>query len=79
MFIQTEDTPNPNTLKFIPGEVLLESGTLEFKSKKDADSNNLARLLFNDDNVESVFIGKDFLTITKNTKIDSKFSAREIS
>ena len=46
MFIQTEDTPNPNTLKFIPGEVLLESGTLEFKSKKDADSNNLARLLF---------------------------------
>ena len=70
MFIQTEDTPNPNTLKFIPGEVLLESGTLEFKSKKDADSNNLARLLFNDENVESVFIGKDFLTITKNTKID---------
>ena len=70
MFIQTEDTPNPNTLKFIPGETLLEKGTLEFKTKKDADSNNLAKTLFSDKNVESVFIGKDFLTITKKTKTD---------
>ena len=70
MFIQTEDTPNPNTLKFIPGKILLEQGTLEFKSKKDANSNNLAKTIFVDENVESVFIGKDFLTITKNTKID---------
>ena len=70
MFIQTEDTPNPNTLKFIPGQTLLEKGTLEFKTKKDANSNNLARTLFSDENVESVFIGKDFLTVTKNMKID---------
>lgn len=70
MFIQTEDTPNPNTLKFIPGQILLEKGTLEFKTKKDANSNNLARTLFSDENVESVFIGKDFLTVTKNMKID---------
>ena len=42
MFIQTEETPNPSTLKFIPGKVLLEGGTQEFKSKNDAKSNTLA-------------------------------------
>ena len=46
MFIQTEETPNPSTLKFIPGKVLLESGTQEFKSKKDAKSIELSSNIF---------------------------------
>ena len=45
MFIQTEETPNPATLKFIPGQVILEDGTQEFKSKKEAKQNSLAKLL----------------------------------
>ena len=65
MFIQTEDTPNPDTLKFLPGKILLDQGTLEFKTKKEAISNNFASILFEDQNVKSVFIGKDFVTITK--------------
>ena len=52
MFIQTEDTPNPDTLKFLPGKVLIEKGTLEFKTKKEAASNNFASILFEDQNVK---------------------------
>ena len=70
MFIQTEETPNPATLKFIPGQVILEDGTQEFKSKKEAKENSLAKLLFEDDNVLGVFIGKDFITITKSSSSD---------
>ena len=70
MFIQTEETPNPSTLKFIPGKVLLEGGTQEFKSKKDAKSNSLANMLFEDENVDGVFIGKDFITITKSDQVN---------
>ena len=44
MFIQTEETPNPLTLKFIPGKVLLEKGTQEFKSKKDARENKASSI-----------------------------------
>ena len=70
MFIQTEDTPNPATLKFIPGLVLLKTGTLEFKSKKQAEENSLAKQLFSENNVKGVFIGKDFLTITKSDEVE---------
>jgi len=70
MFIQTEETPNPSTLKFLPGKVLLESGTREYKSKKEAKSNSLANILFEDENVDGVFIGKDFITITKSDEVN---------
>ena len=70
MFIQTEETPNPLTLKFIRGKVLLENGTQEFKSKKAAKSNSLANMLFEDENVDGVFIGKDFITITKSDQVN---------
>ncbi len=70
MFIQTEETPNPSTLKFLPGETLLDKGTLEFKSKKEAKNNSLARLLFDDENVSGVFIGQDFITVTKSGKVE---------
>ena len=70
MFIQTEDTPNPATLKFLPGKTILESGTLEFKTKDEAKDNNLAKELFLNENVSGVFIGKDFLTITKAENVE---------
>ena len=70
MFIQTEETPNPSTLKFLPGKVLLEKGTLEFKSPEEATKNSLASKLFVDDNVKGVFIGKDFLTVTKSESVE---------
>ncbi len=70
MFIQTEDTPNPKTLKFIPGKIILDKGSLEFKTKEEAKKNILANLLFEDENVSSVFIGKDFITITKENDLE---------
>ena len=70
MFIQTEETPNPATLKFLPGKTLLEKGTLEFKSPEEATTNPLARKLFSDVNLKGVFIGKDFLTVTKSGSVD---------
>jgi len=70
MFIQTEETPNPATLKFIPGKTMLKNGTLEFKTKDEAKNHNLAKILFEEENVSNVFIGKDFLTITKSENVD---------
>ncbi len=70
MFIQTEQTPNPATLKFLPGIEILGNGTLEFKNKEEASQNALAKQLFLDENVKGVFIGKDFLTVTKSDKVD---------
>lgn len=63
MFIQTEQTPNPATLKFIPGEVVLESGTMFFEGKDEADVSPLAQVLFEIDGVSAVFLGADFITI----------------
>ncbi len=70
MFIQTEETPNPSTLKFLPGVEVLKSGTLEFKSKEEASKNDLAKQLFLDENIKGVFFGKDFLTVTKSEEVD---------
>lgn len=72
MFIQTEDTPNPNTLKFIPGQpVLLESvGVVDYKKGADVSSSPLAKRLLQVDGVEGVFLGSDFLSITKNDTFD---------
>ena len=70
MFIQTETTPNPATLKFLPGRTIISSGGIEFKTKMDAEQNNLAKKLFVNENVTGVFIGKDFLTVTKNEGVD---------
>ena len=54
MFIQTEATPNPATLKFLPGKVVLESGTMDFRSRKEADASPLAEKLFSVEGVEGV-------------------------
>jgi len=66
MFIQTEATPNPATLKFIPGRVVLESGTMEFVDREAADRSPLAERLFAVPGVTSVFYGSDFVTVTKD-------------
>ena len=70
MFIQTEETPNPSTLKFLPGKTILSKGTLEFKDKEEASKFSLARELFGNVNVKGVFIGKDFITITKSDHVN---------
>ena len=70
MFIQTENTPNPLTLKFIPGQTVLEKGTLEFKSNEESKNHKLADELFSTGNVTNVFVGKDFISITKIDKVE---------
>jgi Fe-S cluster biogenesis protein NfuA len=65
MFIQTEATPNPQTLKFLPGRVVLESGTADFRGPEDAARSPLAERLFSVRGVTGVFFGYDFVTVTK--------------
>ena len=65
MFIQTEATPNPATLKFIPGRDVLADGTADFRSKSDAANSPLATRLFAIDGVDGVFFGSDFISVTK--------------
>ena len=66
MFIQTEVTPNPATLKFLPGRIVLENGTLDIPSKESAAQSPLAARLFNIPNVGGVFFGSDFISVTKS-------------
>ena len=65
MFIQTEATPNPETLKFIPGVGVMDSGTANFTSAEEATRSPLATRLFGRDGVAGVFLGSDFITVTK--------------
>lgn len=65
MFIQTESTPNPATLKFLPGRPVMTEGTAFFPAKDDALRSPLARRLFTIDGVNAVFLGADFITVTK--------------
>ena len=66
MFIQTEATPNPATLKFIPGRAVLDSGTMEFADRDAATRSPLAERLFGVPGVTGVFYGSDFVTVTKD-------------
>src|SRR5260221_5683281 len=66
MLIQTEATPNPATLKFIPGRAVLDSGTMEFVNREAAARSPLAEKLFGVPGVTSVFYGADFVTVTKD-------------
>lgn len=66
MFIQTEATPNPATLKFLPGKVVMEAGTAEFRDADSADVSPLAAGIFSVPGVTSVFFGYDFVTVTKD-------------
>lgn len=65
MFIQTEETPNPNTLKFLPGKPVMTKGVAEFKTMEEAASSMLAQKLMGLDGVVGVFYGADFISVTK--------------
>ena len=65
MFVQTETTPNPNSLKFLPGKIVSNSGSYEI-TKKDDTKNHLIRNLLSVNGVEGIFLGKDFISINKN-------------
>lgn len=65
MFIQTEATPNPATLKFIPGKPVLPGSTREYRAANEADECTLAQQLFTVSGVSGVFLGQDFITVSK--------------
>ncbi len=65
MFIQTESTPNPATLKFLPGQTVLETGTADFPNADGAAASPLAQRLFAVPGVAGVFLGNDFVTVTR--------------
>ena len=66
MFIQTEATPNPATLKFIPGRTVLTSGTADYRSADESEASPLAQKLFEIEGVDGVFLGTDFISVTKD-------------
>jgi len=66
MFIQTETTPNPATLKFLPGRTVLPEGTLDMRDQAAAEQSPLAARLFEIDGVSGVFYGNDFIAVTKS-------------
>ena len=66
MFIQTEETPNPATMKFLPGRDVMGQGTLEITSLDAAAQSPLAESLFHIEGVRGIFLGKDFITVTKD-------------
>ena len=70
MFIQTEQTPNPLTLKFLPGRVVMKEGTVFFQTESECSSSPLAKELFSIDGVNGVFFGSDFITISKTENHD---------
>jgi Fe-S cluster biogenesis protein NfuA len=70
MFIQTEDTPNPETLKFMPGENVLNKGTVDFSNKEASKDSPLASRLFDVEGVSRVFLGLDFISVTKVSNLD---------
>ncbi len=70
MFIQTESTPNPATLKFLPGQTVLETGTADFPSAETSDASPLAQRIFAVAGVTGVFFGTDFVTVTKAEEVE---------
>jgi len=70
MYIETETTPNPATLKFLPGRKVMEAGTREFTSPEAAESSPLANALFDSGDVTGVFFGSDFISVTAGPGAD---------
>ena len=70
MFIQTQDTPNPATLKFIPGVQVMESGTADFANAESANRSPMASRLLQIDGVTRVFLVHDFIAVTKDESLD---------
>ncbi len=73
MFIQTEPTPNPETIKFLPGQTVTgASGPYDFETSEEAGTSPLAQTLFNVSGVARVFLGRDFISLTKDADADWK-------
>ena len=70
MFIQTESTPNPATLKFLPGQTVLEVGTADFPTPEAGQASPLAKRIFATGDVAGVFFGIDFITVTKAESVE---------
>jgi len=70
MFIQTEATPNPATLKFLPGSSVLGTGTADFPNRNTSTKSPLANRIFEINSVSAVFLGTDFITVTKDDNTD---------
>ena len=70
MFIETETTPNPATLKFLPGQRVMPAGTRDFATPEDADASPLAQALFGTGEVTGVFFGGDFVSVTAAPGVD---------
>ena len=69
MFVQTENTPNPNSLKFLPGKIVSNQGSFEI-TKKDQTNNQLVRDLLSLNGIEGIFLGKDFISVNKYDDIE---------
>ncbi len=69
MFVQSELTPNPNSIKFLPGKIVSKSGSFEV-TKKDETNNDLIKNLFSVNGVESIFLGKDFISVNKQDNVE---------
>ena len=70
MFIQTEATPNPAVVKFLPGQTVIERGVAEFKTRDESTRSPLAQRLFDVSGVDGVFYGRDFISVTKSDDAD---------
>ncbi|MCA3715109.1 MAG: NifU family protein [Phenylobacterium sp.] len=70
MFIQTENTPNPQVLKFLPGRTVMEAGSQDFRAPEEAQASPLAAEIFGLDGVNRVFFGADFITVGKLASAD---------
>lgn len=70
MFIQTEETPNPASMKFLPGRAVMTSGTAHYAQADEATDSPLARRLFAVDGIDGIFLGADFVTVTKADAVD---------
>ena len=69
MFVQSELTPNPNSIKFLPGKIVSKNGSFEV-TKKDETNNDLIKNLFSVNGVESIFLGKDFISVNKQDNVE---------
>lgn len=70
MLIQTEPTPNPSTLKFLPGQSVMDTGTRDFATPEDAEASPLAEAIFSTGDVVGVFFGRDFIAVTAAPGVD---------
>ncbi len=70
MLIETEPTPNPATLKFLPGRTVMEQGTRDFASPEEAEASPLAAALFGLGDVTGVFFGRDFVSVTAAPRVE---------